>query len=285
SRVRTTDAASSSSSTASTPSPKASPPPKLAATLPAPPAAAAAAFNNAQLAHEVVLDPDFSLRNARTDADSFEAKVTEIAKRAFFDRVRSELAEGKHAMVPDLLMTMRENLLGMLPNATGATAVEIADKFDRDLMMQQLAEGTKRLDIPAYLHFVAAKMLSMCAPIRDRDIRAMEQVDDLALVMQRLLAIQEEMKLDIADYHLQQAKPLLKEHAVEYERSKFDAGVADGSITLSGTRAWLQASWDKAKAIADERNPESVNLEVNKPRFEDVYHDAVLELIFGNVPL
>lgn len=64
-------------------------------------------LTNAQLAHELVMDPDFKLEAPKRSA--LEEQIRAIAKKAFFDSVRQEFSEGKFGQhVPAFIAQIRE---------------------------------------------------------------------------------------------------------------------------------------------------------------------------------
>ena len=52
-------------------------------------------LSNEQLAHELVRDPDFELK-PNQNKSAMEIRITEIAKKAFFDKVRTEFQNGNY---------------------------------------------------------------------------------------------------------------------------------------------------------------------------------------------
>lgn len=238
-------------------------------------------LTNEQLAHEVVMDPDFQLKPARRSP--LEEQVRTLTKRAFFDGVRREFAAGKMDYFPILVSDIKQQLLGMVSD-TGKIAQEVNEQLDVDFIQEQI-QHTKTFDIRNCLHYITSKMASLCAPIRDASIRQLNQLTDIVSVLEKMLEILDDMKLDLANYKLQTLRPYLKQEAVEYETKKFAEAVKKGTTTLTKTHKWLSETSKNLVDIANARNPEKINTPENKIRFEDVYHDALLSLIFSNTPV
>lgn len=165
----------------------------------------------------------------------------------------------------------------------GKVHAEIAAVLDMALIEQQIEAGV--YDIENCLRFVSSKMLQLCAPVRDAAIRELATLTDIPSAMQAMLSILDDMKLDLANYRLLQLRPHLMKQAVEYEQSKFQSALDEGVITLAKTTEWLQAAAKMAQEVADARNPEGIAIPDNRVRFQAVYYDALLALLFGAEPL
>jgi hypothetical protein len=100
-----------------------------------------------------------------------------------------------------------------------------------------------------------------------------------------MLALLDDMKLDLANFRLIQLRPILKEHIVSYEREKFQAHLDRGDFTLEHAQSWLNPAVEQAKQVADERNPENIDSEDNKPKYPEVYADALLKLLTSSKPI
>ena len=72
---------------------------------------------------------------------------------------------------------------------------------------------------------------------------ALKELDDPALVFEGILEVAEKMKLDIANFYIQQFRPKIVAHAAQYERVKFAEFLAVerrlGEDGLRATRNWL----------------------------------------------
>jgi hypothetical protein len=66
-----------------------------------------AGLTNEQLAHELVLDPEFELKPNKND-QSFESQVRAIAKKAFFDKMRQDVAENKYDSLAAVLTDIKQ---------------------------------------------------------------------------------------------------------------------------------------------------------------------------------
>ncbi|KAJ3158438.1 hypothetical protein HDU86_002907 [Geranomyces michiganensis] len=238
-------------------------------------------LTNHQLAHELVMDPEFKLTPVKHS--EFEEQVRNIAKKAFFDSVRQEFEQGIFVHhVPNFLAQIRESLLAMV-SEKGKFADDIKEVLEPSHIRQQVENNA--FDTIKCLGYVTSKMLQLCAPIRDAAIRNIAQSTDLADAFQRILAILDDMKLDLANYRLQALRPHLQQQAVEYETAKFDEALAAGRVTLAKTTAWLNSTVNSLASTVAARNPEGVNPAENRVRFENAYNEALIALIQAPTPV
>ena len=150
--------------------------------------------------------------------------------------------------------------------------------LDMEHIEQQVKNGV--YDLPNCLRFITSKMLQLCAPVRDASIRKLAESADVIVVLENILSILEDMKLDLANYRLQALRPHLMKQAVEYEQSKFKAALESGNVTLELTKRWLESSAKKVQDVAAQRNPQNIDIPENRVRYEAVYFDALLSLLF-----
>jgi hypothetical protein len=240
-----------------------------------------AALSNEALAHELVRNPDFQLKPKKKS--KLEKQITEQAMKAFFDTAREQFSKGIYVnFVPSLLQDIKTNLLKMV-SVKGAIGIEINATLDIELAKQQMEHGV--FNVNQCSAYVISKMTQLCAPVRDQSIRDISLLPDLASQFQKCLQVLELMNLDLANYRLQSLAPVLKEQAVEYEMKKFTAAVESGAVSLANTRAWLGAAFKSLDATARARNPDNVVHPDNKVRFEDVYNESLMNLVFGTKAL
>jgi hypothetical protein len=235
-------------------------------------------LTNELLAHELIMDPDFELK---PNKDSLEARIAAMAKKAFFDKVREE-NDSKHLWATPVLADIREQLLGMVPE-TSKVHQEIGQILDMEHVDQQLKSGV--FDMHNTLRFISGKMLQLCAPVRDASIRKLAELNDVPAVMEAMLVILEDMKLDLANYRLQSLRPHLMKQAVEYEQAKFKDALETKKVTLEKTTEWLQSGAKSVQEVASARNPQNIDIPENRVRFDAVYFDAFLSLLFAPEPV
>ncbi|KAI9032236.1 T-complex 11 [Hyaloraphidium curvatum] len=230
------------------------------------------------------MDPDFQLQSPKRSA--LEEGIRSAARRAFFDAVREDFAVGEYGRYAVGLIdeakkaSGRRALISML-RENGSVAQQINEVLDLELISQQISR--RIYDMRQSTGFILGKMLQLCAPARDGAIRDLVAIvdSDLAGAWDGLLTTLDDMKLDLANFRLQQLRPQLATEAVSYESRKFDEALEAGRVTLHRTREWLQSAAMSLLTVAAARNPESSDA-VAAPRFEDVYNEGLLSLVFGS---
>jgi hypothetical protein len=63
-------------------------------------------LSNEQLAHELTLDPEFSLK--KPQLSPLETQIRQVARKAFFDSVREAFDRGDYGHVPDFIANMKK---------------------------------------------------------------------------------------------------------------------------------------------------------------------------------
>ncbi|TPX57192.1 hypothetical protein SpCBS45565_g08253 [Spizellomyces sp. 'palustris'] len=238
-------------------------------------------LSNAQLAHELVMDPEFQLKPVKRS--ELEEQVRTLAKKAFYDSVRQDFGEGKFSHhVPVFIAQIRDALLAMV-SENGKFAENIKEVLDVEHIRQQLDNNA--FDLLRCLSYITEKMLQLCAPIRDAAIRSIALSSDIATAFEHILEILEDMKLDLANYRLQALRPILQQQAVEYERTKFDEALIAGAVTLERTAAWVATAVSSLQSVTAARNPENIQSPENRIGYEDAYNEALLNLIFSNTAI
>ncbi|ELU14255.1 hypothetical protein CAPTEDRAFT_97119, partial [Capitella teleta] len=152
---------------------------------------------------------------------SIEKQVKDTMQKAFWDALREKLGEDppdfSHAMV--LLEEVKENLEEiLLPQHTRVRA-EIKEVIDLQLIEQQADAGT--LDFHQYATFVVDMMAKLCAPARDEEVAKLREITEIVPLFQSIFRVLELLKMDMANFTIQQIRPYLQQQSVNYERTKF----------------------------------------------------------------
>ncbi|OAJ36478.1 hypothetical protein BDEG_20644 [Batrachochytrium dendrobatidis JEL423] len=235
-------------------------------------------FSNEQLAHELIMDPNFNLK--KPTPSPLEQRITDIARRAFFDSVRQQVADGDYSHhIIQIIKDIKQGLMSMVAEDS-KIAAEIHSVLSFDLIQQQITHNV--FDLPRCIKYAGDKMLQLCAPMRDASIRKLAVESDIVNVLSQMLEILDEMKLDLTNYRLQALKPHLKRQAAEYEREKFATALKSGTASLTRTSEWLHASVAHLKSVAASRNPEKIDHPDLSIKFQDAFHSALLSIVFSN---
>ncbi|KAK8727247.1 hypothetical protein OTU49_009780 [Cherax quadricarinatus] len=200
---------------------------------------AAKGVSNMVLAHEIAVDKNFKLEKFDPPDNSVEKQVRDVMHKAFWDQLAEQLSQDPpcydQALV--LLQEVRENLLDItLPHHTRLRQ-EISDTLDVELIKQQTEHGV--LDFSQYSQYVLSIMARLCAPVRDETIRNMMRETDAVLVFRGVMETLDLMRLDMANFTIQQIRPHIIAQSVTYEKRKFAEFLKTQNDGLELTRAWL----------------------------------------------
>jgi hypothetical protein len=236
---------------------------------------AAKGLTNMYLAHEIAVDKDFMLQDLQgpENAAGLEAQVKKIVHRAFWDLLDEQLKEDPPAFQQAivLLKEIKENILGLLVPQQKRLIENINGKLDIDLISQQAENGV--LDFSDYATYVINVLAQLCAPVRDDEIARLRTITDPVPLFQGITKTLDQMKLDMANFHIQQARPLIVDQSVEYEKTKFKEFLdKTGEDGLQLTRAWL-----KRHAPSEEESGSDARY--LKLRVQRVLNDAFLEML------
>ena len=181
-----------------------------------------------------------------------EEQVKSIVHQAFWDILRSELSDDPPVFnqALSLLSEIRESLIGLLLPSQTRVKDAIAEKLDLELIAQQ-AEN-KVLDVKSYALFIIDLLGKLCAPVRDEEVAELHMhLDDLVPLFQKIMKVVDHMKLDMANFTLQQARPMIVSQSVEYEKAKFEDFLKTQEDGLQMTRAWLQRHAPKPEEVEE----------------------------------
>lgn len=236
--------------------------------------------SNEQLAHEIIIDPNFELKPPKLS--DLEDRVRAMATKAFFDSVRTDFKQGRYERwIPELLSDIKQRLLDLVPPTTSLHS-SINEVLDIDLITQQTKAGV--YNIHNCIVFITNTMLQICAPVRDEEIKEIKDLNDLAEIFQKLLNTLDQMRLDLANYRVKAFRPYIKDHAIEYERRKFEQALKSKRITLDLTKAWVKQTVVSLLRTRAERNPENIHLPQHKHnhgiKFDQVFNESFVSFIF-----
>ena len=169
---------------------------------------AARGVTNMFLAHEIAVDKDFMLEKLKPEESEFELQVKKIVHQAFWDVLKSELAEEPPVFnrALSLLEEVRTNLVGLLLPNQHRIKDAIMERLDLDLIAQQASNGV--LDVRSYSSYVLDLMAKLCAPVRDDEIAELKTITDVVPLFQGIMKTMDNMKLDMANFMVQQVSLL-----------------------------------------------------------------------------
>merc|ERR1712012_302206 len=213
-------------------------------------------LTNMALAHEIAVDKDFSLQKIQP-ANEVEKKVKEIMQKAFWDLLEQQLAADppQYTQALTLLTEIKSMLYSILLPQHEKLKEKIEGILDIEVIQQQIDNDC--LEFEKYAGYILGLMGMLCAPVRD----------------ERLAELKEEMKLDMANFTIQQVRPVIVSQSVEYEKLKFREfldtreGEENGLVS---TREWLTR-----------HNP--TEEELNDPKYKKLLGQRVLNDSFAEL--
>uniref|UniRef100_A0A3B4F999 T-complex 11 n=1 Tax=Pundamilia nyererei TaxID=303518 RepID=A0A3B4F999_9CICH len=177
--------------------------------------------SNMSLAHEIVVNRDFCFKPRNPSTDSLEGRVTEIVHRAFWDSLQEQLNSDppnySHAVL--LLQEVKTMLQSLLLPAHVRLRSQLDEVLDMDLIGQEVDHGA--LDLHRLAEFVINTMASLCAPVRDPEVRALRDLKEPVELLREIFRVLGLMKTDMVNFTIQSLRPHLMQQAIQYERAKF----------------------------------------------------------------
>ncbi|CAI5686963.1 T-complex protein 11-like protein 1 [Oreochromis niloticus] len=217
--------------------------------------------SNLSLAHEIVVNRDFCFKPRNPSTDSLEGRVTEIVHRAFWDSLQEQLNSDppnySHAVL--LLQEVKTMLQSLLLPAHVRLRSQLDEVLDMDLIRQEVDHGA--LDLHRLAEFVINTMASLCAPVRDPEVRALRDLKEPVELLREIFRVLGLMKTDMVNFTIQSLRPHLMQQAIQYERAKFQQILDKQPDSLDNTTAWLQAAASEVvsacEAQSDSPGPDS----------------------------
>ena len=232
---------------------------------------AAKGISNMYLAHEIAVDKDFMLQDLKPKESPLEQQVKEIVHRAFWDVLDEQLKEDppNFAQALVLIQEVKDGILGLLVPQQKRIIESINGKLDLDLITQQAENGV--LNFHDYAAYVINLMSQLCAPVRDDEIAVLRMQSEVIPLFRGILKTLDLMKLDMANFHIQQARPLIVSQSVEYEKTKFKEFLKTQVDGLAVTREWLKRHAPPQDETQDQK--------YHKLQIQRVLNDSYLELL------
>ncbi|KAM9313016.1 T-complex protein 11-like protein 2 [Gastrophryne carolinensis] len=223
-------------------------------------------LSNLLLAHEIVVNKNFHMETVDPPKNSLEGRVKEIVHKAFWDCLESDLKEDppqyEHAIM--LFDEIKEILLSFLTPGTNRLRTQICEVLDVDLLRQQAEHNA--VDIPKLASYIINLMGKLCAPVRDEDVKKLKPSGDIVQMLRDVFHVLDLMKMDMANFTIQNIRPQLQRELAEYERVKFQEILEKSPDALGQTTKWIQqALKDSAEAKSQENGTNGVAVDNLSP--------------------
>ncbi|XP_028302439.1 T-complex protein 11-like protein 1 isoform X2 [Gouania willdenowi] len=186
--------------------------------------------SNLSLAHEIIVNQDFCFKPKSKIPDSF------------WDCLQEQLSSDPpdYSLAVLLLQKVKAMLLSLLLPAQVRLRSQLDEGLDMELIQQEVNHGA--LDLHRIAGFVISTMGSLCAPVRDPEVKALRVLQQPVELLRETFRVLELMRIDMANFSLQTLRPHLLPQAAQYERAKFQQILEKYPDSLDHTTAWLQAA-------------------------------------------
>ncbi|XP_045146547.1 T-complex protein 11 X-linked protein 2 [Echinops telfairi] len=232
------------------------------------------------IAHEIVVNQNFRVEEKILPPNSPEGKLTEKMYDAFWDHLREQLS----SLPPDftsalqLLKDVKEALLSLLLPRQIRLKNEIEENLDMDLLKQESEHGA--LDVNRLSNYILNLMIQLCAPIRDAAVKKLKDVTDPVLLLKGIFHVLGQMRVDMINYTIQNLRPYLQEHSIEYERAKFQELLNKKPSLLDHTTKWLnKATADVTASLSGFESTSSTSNSFETPTLTMVLYQGYLNLL------
>ncbi|XP_071112686.1 T-complex protein 11-like protein 1 [Haliotis cracherodii] len=242
---------------------------------------AANGVRNMTLAHEIVVDGDFKLETRKPQKNSVQSQVQEVVHKAFWDLLREEISqdppEFKRSLV--LIEEVKEVLLSLLLPQHVRLRAQVNEVLDLELIEQKMEN--EAFDIHYYADYVVGIMGRLCAPLRDDQIAKLKGQKEVVPLFKEIFEVLDLMKMDMANFTIQQMRPYLQQQSVEYERNKFQEFLKTqdehGTDGLQFSKVWLKRSFEQL-LVEEESSGEGATAG-SKVTPASIMNEAYMELL------
>ncbi|XP_068611671.1 T-complex protein 11-like protein 2 [Brachionichthys hirsutus] len=206
-------------------------------------------LSNLCLAHELIVNPSFHVEPNRLPPNSIWKVVRDIAHKAFWDKLESELNDDppEYRQAIRLLEEIRELLLSFLNPDASRMRTQIMGVLDMDLIQQQADNDA--VDIQGLAAYIITTMEKMCAPIREEEIKKLrENTDNIVTLYREIFRVLDLMTLDMVNHENRRLAEYLKVAGVEYERETFQSILDKTPTALNRTTSWIKSALEMLSA-------------------------------------
>jgi hypothetical protein len=176
-----------------------------------------------------------------------EQRVKDMMKKAFWDIMEEQIKNDppQFGQALQVLGDVKKMIFSILLPQHHKLKQNIDGILDLDLIKQQVDAGA--LDFGKYAQYILGLMGQLCAPVHDEQIEALkntliscqQQITNIVPLFKGITEVLEEMKVHMANFTIQQARPMIMNQSVEYEKIKFKEFLEKQEDGLVKTREWL----------------------------------------------
>lgn len=204
---------------------------------------------NLSLSHEIVVNHSFQMELNSLPQDSLWKMVRDNLHKAFWDILEAELNDDppEYGQAIKLLEEIREILLSFLNPGANRMRTQIMEVLDMDLIRQQADNDA--VDIQGLASYIITTMGKLCAPVRDEEIKKLrESTLNIVALFREIFRVLDLMKADIVNITIEQLRPVLQRHSVEYERATFQRILDKTPSALDHTTSWIKSALEELQS-------------------------------------
>ena len=221
-------------------------------------------MTNEQLAHELMLDPEFQLlENGGAVENPAFSRIRASFHQAFWDSLVDDLELSPVCFVR-VLRVLAEIRSGIEDLASAVWSSRIVEVIDLDLIKQQIDNGAITWEgCVSLIDSVVGVIMRVHAPKRDKEtteqwneLHGKMLVSDLADHsrlfcdgLSFLLGRVNVMRIDAANARLRLIAPVIMDHGVPYEAGKLQDKLDAGDITLERAEKWIQDAINRQRSM------------------------------------
>ncbi len=191
----------------------------------------AARPSNRQIVLEILLDRAYRLQPPRDSVSSRASRLKEMIVDSIEGKSNSFCKN-----VPSLARHFKMRLLLLCANASSLRS-KVDEAIDLTLIEQQSSRGTSSYE--DLLGFTISMMRELASPFRDSFLQILANEKDPKKQLMGVLDGLDTLSIDLVNFHLTLASPMILENGVDYERNCFREDLEQGLIKLTFTKSWL----------------------------------------------
>lgn len=191
---------------------------------------------NMQIRHDIVLDPTYRALEPTT-------LMGENEQEEYWAQIKQEITDiqvSEGCRLKSLIVEIREMMFELYPRCELVSTELVEFMDDVDFIIEQLRRNL--LDISKFFHFLGQVMKKNCAPKRDEMVERMSSCSCPIEGLKLCLKLIELMKLDLANFKLDQMRPIISKTAVITEKAFFSSLFSSGKISIDLTTKWFKST-------------------------------------------
>lgn len=196
-----------------------------------------------QLAHEIAINPDFSLKIDDPES-SLEKRIKMHVHnwQHFRDQLNRHPPIYDHAIVlladikyvnfskieyPYFFLHCKffycfelKKFSEIMPENAENALKCIEEGLNENIINRQADMGC--LDLKAYAKFIIQWLAKLCTRIREHEVSKLKEIDDVVVTFRRILEVMDRMQLDKANFLLDAIRSEVITYSVDYEKQKLN---------------------------------------------------------------